>query len=187
MASEAKRRIVEGAAELLAKQGVQATSFAEVLKRTGGSRGSIYHHFPRGKSQLVEEAVDLLSEQAFAPMESYAGRPADQVTAAFLQLWRSFTDGYELRGGCAILTVTVTADSPRLIECTGAVFRSWRVRLAALLAQGGLTQPNADAFSATLIAAVEGALVISRAERSMEPFDLVASQLLSQARHLAAS
>lgn len=186
MPGDTRRRMVEGAATLLARQGVQATSFGEVLKLTGGSRGSIYHHFPRGKSQLVEEAVDLLGTQAFDPIERFAGASAEEVTREFLNLWRSFIDGFELRGGCAILTVTVTTDSPELIDHTAAVFKRWRTRLAALLETGGLSARNAAGFATTLIAAVEGALVFARAEQSMDPFDLVADQMLDQVRRLAA-
>jgi hypothetical protein len=82
--------------------------------------------------------------------------------------------------GCAVLAVTVAARSDDLLDRAGAVFRSWRTRLADLLAAGGL--PRAEAFATTLIAATEGAVVLSRAERSLEPFDAVAGYLLDQAR-----
>jgi AcrR family transcriptional regulator len=138
MRSALRARMVEGAAVLLARQGVQATSFGEVLKLTGASRGSIYHHFPGGKTQLVGEAVDLLGARAFDPIEQHAGASAEEITRAFLRLWRSFIDEAGLSGGCGLLTVTVTADSAELIDRTAAVFARWRARLAALLAQGGL-------------------------------------------------
>jgi TetR/AcrR family transcriptional repressor of lmrAB and yxaGH operons len=184
MPSDTRARMVEGAATLLAHQGVQATSFAEILKVSGGSRGSIYHHFPGGKTQLVAEAVDLLGELAFAPVTELAGASAEAVTRAFLDLWRSFIDGFELRGGCAILSVTVTTDSPDLIERTAAVFAGWRTRLADLLHQGGLEERHAAGFAVLLISAVEGALVLARAEKSMEPYDLTAEQLMTHLRFL---
>jgi TetR/AcrR family transcriptional repressor of lmrAB and yxaGH operons len=67
------------------------------------------------------------------------------------------------------------------------VVRSWRGRLAELLEQGGLTPADARQLAAILIAASEGAVVLSRAERSMEPFDLVARQLLNQVRAAVAN
>ena len=36
----------------------EGTSFAEVLERSGAPRGSVYHHFPEGKDQLIGEALD---------------------------------------------------------------------------------------------------------------------------------
>jgi TetR/AcrR family transcriptional repressor of lmrAB and yxaGH operons len=180
--NDIRARMVETAATLLAQRGVQATSFGEVLKLTGGSRGSLYHHFPGGKAQLVEEAVASLRDRAFAPMEQYAGASAEEITKQFLALWRSFISGFELQGGCVMFTVTVTTDSAAVIAQTADAFRAWRTRLAELLTQGGFTQSRATAFAATLVAAVEGALVIARAERSMEPYDTVATHLLDQAR-----
>jgi TetR/AcrR family transcriptional regulator, lmrAB and yxaGH operons repressor len=169
--------MVEAAATLLAERGLQATSFGEVIKATGASRGSIYHHFPGGKTQLVEDALDLLAEQAFAPIEAYAGQDAEEISRRYVELWRSFIDGFRLRGGCAILTVTVTADSDEIIDRAAVVFRRWRGRLAELLAQGGLSESDAAGCAALIIAACEGALVFARAERSMAPFDQVAEQL----------
>jgi hypothetical protein len=50
---------------------------------------------------------------------------------------------------------------------------------SALLAEGGVPANRAPAMSATLIAACEGAVVLSRAERSIEAFDLVAAEQLA--------
>jgi transcriptional regulator LmrA/YxaF-like protein len=88
--------------------------------------------------------------------------------------------------GCAALAVTVAADSPELRERAANIFRRWRRRLAELLEQGGLESADAARFAATLIASSEGAVALSRAEQSLEPFDLVVEQLLEQARALAA-
>ena len=41
------------------------------------------------------------------------------------------------------------------------------------------------AFAVMLVASVEGAVVLSRAEKSLEPFETVAQQLITQARALA--
>jgi TetR/AcrR family transcriptional repressor of lmrAB and yxaGH operons len=181
--AEIRDRMVEAAANLLAERGLQATSFGEVIKVTGASRGSIYHHFPGGKTQLVQDALDSLAGKAFAPIESYAGKDANEITQRYVELWRSFIAGFQLRGGCAILTVTVTADSDQIIERAAMVFRRWRERLAELLVQGGLEERDAEGCAGLIIAGCEGALVFARAERSMEPFDQVAEQLRA---HVAA-
>jgi TetR/AcrR family transcriptional repressor of lmrAB and yxaGH operons len=185
MSTEVRARMVEGAAALLARRGVQATSFGEILKITGTPRGSIYHHFPRGKDQLIEEAIDLLGLQAFEPLEHHAGAPAEEIAQEFLKLWRAYAGGSTLQAGCAILAVTVTADSPRLVARAAAVFRTWRERLAVLLERGGLQHKDAISFAATLIAAVEGATVLSRAERTIDQFDLISNQLIDMAQRLA--
>src|SRR6202167_6290678 len=65
-----RSRMVEGAVRLLATKGVEGTSFAEVLEATDSPRGSVYHHFPGGKPELLHAALDLASERGLAAMEA---------------------------------------------------------------------------------------------------------------------
>jgi len=178
--------MVASAAELLARQGLQATSFSEVLERSGAPRGSVYHHFPGGKEQLIGSALDLAGDRAIEVLDRKAGAPATELAAWFLHIWREVLIRSNFDAGCAVLAVTVAADSPQLRDHAASVFRSWRRRLAELLEAGGLQRHDADRFAATLIASSEGAVALSRAEQSLEPFDLVAEQLLEQVRSLAA-
>ena len=66
---------------------------------------------------------------------------------------------------------------------------AWRsTARGRLLEQGGLTTPDArDRSRRRSIASCEGAVALSRAEQSLEPFDLVADQLMRQVRVLARS
>jgi AcrR family transcriptional regulator len=177
--------MVASAAELLARRGLQATSFSEVLERSGAPRGSVYHHFPGGKDELVGSALDLAGGRAIEVLERKAGAPAEEMAAWFLHIWREVLIRSNYDAGCAVLAVTVAADSPELRDHAAEVFRTWRRRLAELLEQGGLGPRDADRFAATLIASSEGAVALSRAEQSLEPFDLVRDQLLEQVRTLA--
>jgi TetR/AcrR family transcriptional regulator, lmrAB and yxaGH operons repressor len=83
------------------------------------------------------------------------------------------------------LAVTVATDSQELLQHAGAVFRSWRGELAELFEYAGLSAKEAAQFAATLVAASEGAVVLARAEQSLEPFELVAGQLLDQVHTLS--
>ena len=186
MPSETRARMVAGAARLLAERGLQETSFSEVLELTGAPRGSIYHHFPGGKDQLVGSAVDLAGANAIALIDRSAGKPAHEVATDFIGLWREVLVRSQYRVGCSVLAVTIATDSDDLLEHASTVFRTWRARLAELLTEGGLKPADAARFAAILIAGTEGAVVLSRAEKSMEPFELVAEQLSSQAIDLAA-
>jgi TetR/AcrR family transcriptional regulator, lmrAB and yxaGH operons repressor len=182
---DVRARMIEGAIRLLAQHGLQATSFAEVLALTGAPRGSIYHHFPEGKDQLIGAAVDLAGARALTALDDKVGASAEEITAFFLGIWREILGRSHFGAGCAVLAVTVATDSPDLLTHAGAVFRAWRGQLAELLEHGGLTAREATRFAATLVAASEGAVVLGRAEQSMEPFDLVCEQLLDQVRRMA--
>jgi AcrR family transcriptional regulator len=173
--------MVEGAAVLLAKQGLQATSFAEVLKATGAPRGSIYHHFPEGKDQLVGEALELVAARMLDGLGRQAGRGVAEITGYVVSAWRFVLERSGFAAGCAVLAVTVAADSPELLQQAAAIFRAWRSRLTDLYVQAGLEPAAAARFATVVVAATEGAVVMCRAERSLEPLELIAEDLLKRA------
>ncbi|MDP9828634.1 TetR/AcrR family transcriptional regulator [Kineosporia succinea] len=180
----ARDRIIEGTATLLARRGLQATSLTEILAASKAARGSMYHSFPEGKEQVVSEALGLAGQRTQAWLDRWDGDAADVVTERFLHSWRLLLSRSGCSTGCAVVAVTVAADSPKLLDDAAEVFRGWRSRLARLLENGGLSPDAAPAFATLLIAASEGAVVLARAERDLEPFDLTAGQLLTQVRAL---
>ncbi|MEU4237462.1 TetR/AcrR family transcriptional regulator [Actinoplanes sp. NPDC026619] len=182
MVDGVRERMIDGAVRLLARQGLQGTSFAEVLQATGTPRGSIYHHFPGGKDQLVAAALDTAGDDTIRGLAGLTGASPAQVTERYLGLWRELLVQSDTTAGCAVLAVTVAARSDDMLDRAATVFRSWRDQLATLLAAGG--HPSPVPFATTLVAASEGAVVLSRAERSLEPFDAVAAFLLAEARDI---
>ena len=184
MARGVRERMVASAVALLARRGLQATSFSEVLEHSGAPRGSVYHHFPDGKNQMIDSALDAAGATAIDLLDRKAGEPAEEIARWFLHIWREVLIRGRFEAGCAVLAVAVAADSPELLDHTARVFRTWRRRLAELLEQGGLAPVDAARFAAVLVASSEGAVVLARAEQSVEPFDLVADQLLEQVGQL---
>src|SRR5205085_1983411 len=169
--------MIEGAVRLLAINGVEGTSFAEVLAASDAPRGSVYHHFPGGKNELLHAALDLASERGLAAMETTRGQPAAAVVERFLDLWRGLLDRSQLSAGCAVLAVTVGANDAQLLDHAGTIFRTWTDRLTDLFVAGGTRKNTATQLAVTVVAATEGAVALSRAERSREPFDHVAATL----------
>lgn len=176
--------MVEGAALLLARQGLQGTSFSELIELTGAPRGSVYHHFPEGKDQLVGSALDLVGARLLAALEQIPGTSALEVTEHFLRITRSLLSSSQCEAGCAVLAVTVAAGPGELLQHAASIFSQWRQGLSERLVQAGLQPVAAGQLAATLIAASEGAIVLGRAEHSLEVFDLVAAQLRDMVRRL---
>jgi TetR/AcrR family transcriptional repressor of lmrAB and yxaGH operons len=185
MADGVRERMIESAVVLLAKQGYRATSFDAVLERSKAPRGSIYHHFPGGKDQLIAAAIDLAGARAIAVLDSLEGQSPPQIVDGFMAMWRTVLDRSDFTAGCSVLAVTVSAETPELRERAGEIFKAWRQRVSELLISSGVESEAAHAFAATLIAASEGAVAQSRAERSYAPFDEVARQLHIFAEDLA--
>ena len=184
MAPGVREQMIDAAIVLLAQKGLPGTSFSEVLERSGAPRGSVYHHFPGGKDELVAAAVEQAGDRAIAALEATGPTTVVAVAEGFLDLWRQLLVYSSYGAGCSVLAVTVATDSADLLARTGTVFRGWRRSLATLAERAGVAEDAAAAFAATLIAASEGAVVLSRAEQSADAFELVAGSLVAQARLL---
>jgi len=182
MAGEVRARMVDGAIALLASRGLDGTSFSEVLELTGTPRGSIYHHFPGGKDELVSAAVDGALHRVLDLMEAKAGASAVEVTEFFLSAWRATLTSSDFSAGCALVAVAIATESPTLRRQTAAAFITWRDQLARLLEQGGLGRIKAEQQAALLLAGSEGAVVISRATGDLIAFDSAAAALVEGVR-----
>ena len=167
---------------LLARQGLHGTSFAAILAETGAPRGSLYHHFPTGKDELVAAAVDEAGKVLRDALAGASGKPAAAVVEHFLAIWRAVLTRGECDAGCAVLAVTIEGALPELRARAAATFQSWSTLLGDLLTQGNLPRKQAQAMAVTMIAAVEGAVALSRAVGNAKPFETVAAQLVRQVR-----
>ncbi|MFF2090860.1 TetR/AcrR family transcriptional regulator [Paenibacillus sp. NPDC058174] len=183
MSQNSRDLMIEGAVKLLGQRGVQAASFTEIMKATGAPRGSIYHHFPEGKEQLVKEAVELAGKRALNFLDPHQGQPAVIVVEKFISLWRMLLSHFNFEIGCSVLAVTVGSESPDMLEQAAAVFRQWSDQLTAMLLAGGVASGQAKGLANLVISSCEGAVAISRAQKSFDTFDTVAEQLLMMIRN----
>jgi len=170
--------MVRSAALLIGCRGVASASFAEVLEASGAPRGSIYHHFPDGKRQLVAEAIEWTCGLIVEHIESGPVEPAEAVLAHFVALWRASLTASGAEAGCPVAAVAIdAADDEHLRELTRRAFEDWVERLAARLQRSGLDAGRAHALALTILAAVEGAVILCRAQRSVGPLDGVEAEL----------
>jgi len=118
----------------------------------------------------------------YGVLDRLVGNSAEEIASAFISLWRTVLSRSDFGAGCSVAAVAVAAESSELRDRTGGVFRTWRWRLAQLLEEGGVTAGRGAALAASLISACEGAVILSRAERSMEPFNLATGEQLERIR-----
>ncbi len=175
-----RRRMVRGAAALLRERGYTGTGFREVIAATGAPRGSIYHHFPGGKAQLAREAVDyvagLAREAIREPLQ--AGDPI-RALRAFVDMWLADFERSGYRAGCPIAAVAVEShdEAPELLASAAAAFRAWQAAFAGSLCTAGVPRARADRLANLVVSAVEGAIVISRAQRDPAPLEAAGREL----------
>jgi len=192
MTSDTRAKMVAGAADLMSRRGVNATSLREVVRHTGTPRGSISHHFPRGKLQLIEDAIVFAGAQVSGPLEHLTReRGAIAGLRAFIGLWRQTLEKTGYQAGCPVLAVAVeqyvndatdgdtsdVAAQKHLLDLADGVFADWQHIMIAALRSDGVAPVRARRLAALVIASVEGTVAMCRAARSAQPLDDVRQEL----------
>jgi TetR/AcrR family transcriptional regulator, lmrAB and yxaGH operons repressor len=179
MPTDARQRMIVSATVLMRERGVEATSFSEVLAHSGAPRGSIYHHFPGGKAQLIEAATRYAGEfLARGIAKALSSDDPVQAVRAFADSWQAVLEDSDFAAGCPVVAATLEGDrSPAARDAAGEAFASWEAMLAGGL-EPHIGDPERAGSIATLaIAAIEGGVVLARAERSTVPLERVANEL----------
>jgi TetR/AcrR family transcriptional repressor of lmrAB and yxaGH operons len=179
MAPDARERMIESAAVLFRERGVHGTSFSDVIEHSGAPRGSIYHHFPGGKAQLAAEATRYASQYTAGALTA-ALADDDPVVAvrAFVALWRKLLRSTDFASGCPVVSATLEGDrSPAARDAAGVAFRQWEELLAGALERRSVEADRARGLATLIVSAVEGAIVLARAQRSLAPLERVADEL----------
>jgi AcrR family transcriptional regulator len=177
-----RERMVISAALLIRERGAQATAIADVLEHSGAPRGSAYHYFPGGRTQLLCEAIDYAADYIAAKItDAESGLHALDVLVEYYrkQLLRS-----DYRAGCPVVAVTVEAGDPAkpdqasaVIDRAAAAFTRWTGLIAQRLSSEGTSAEQAAELAMLITASIEGAIVVARASRDVKPLDLVHNHL----------
>ncbi len=189
MRSGTRGRMVAGAADLISRRGVNATSLREVVRYTDTPRGSIGHHFPRGKRQMVEEAVAWSGREVGEPLqELVAQHGAVAGLRAFIALWRKVLEDSRYEAGCPVLAVAVeqylgddgapdARVQAQLLGLAHGIFEAWQQTLAAALRKEGVMAARARRLAALIVASVEGTVALCRAAKSAQALNDVQAEL----------
>ena len=177
-----RERMVRSAALLIRERGAKATAISDVLKHSGAPRGSAYHYFPDGRTQLLCEAVDYAGEYIARRIAN--GEHAIDVLDTLIESYREQLLNSDYRAGCPIVAVAVEAGDPDdpgratpLIERSAAVFSRWTDLITQRLVSDGVEPSRAEELSMLMTTAIEGAIIVARSSRDLKPLDLVHRQL----------
>lgn len=173
--------MVLGAADMIRRRGLNATSVRELAKHTGAPLGSTYHYFPGGKRQLATEAVQYAGETVARILRRSLDAGPVQGLRAFLAIWRETITSTDFRAGCPVLAVSIEEPSDDeeavILQAAANVFATWESLLADSLRHHGANEEQAEQIATLIVAAVEGTVAMCRANRSTQPLDNITPQL----------
>ena len=169
---QTRRKIVEAAAPIFNKRGYEGSSLSDLMQATGLKKGGIYRHFS-SKEELAAEAFDYTWDAAWNARLLHVDERSNGIEKLKLLIANFVGLRSPVGGGCPILNTAVDSDdgNPVLRTHVAKALRSWTTRLETIVEQAqkrGETQPRVDpkAVATLIVAALEGALMMSRVQRN---------------------
>ena len=180
-----RTRIVEAAAALVHERGVAATTLDDVKMAAAVSGSQLYHYFP-DKSELLHAVIGyqadaIVNRQRHVMLSGPDG----------LEAWRTLLVsgvGHAPEGGCPLgsLGGQLAETDPEARALIADGFERWSTALGEglrlLHAEGKLPAGiDPDDLSTTLLATVQGGLLLAQVQRSSRPFETAVGTLLALA------
>lgn len=154
-------------------QGYHATGLNQILAESGAPKGSLYHYFPDGKVELGLEAIASSSRLIETRIQAVMTEIDDPVTAVttFITTLASHIDesGYRAGGPITAIALESASTNDQLREACQQAYQSWQNAFAEKLRQGGFPEARSQRLSVLIIASLEGAIILSRSQRSSQP------------------
>ncbi len=183
---ETRQKLVKTASKLIRTQGYAATGIQQILKESGVPKGSLYHHFPAGKSELAAEAVNYSNQFIEGRLKQLVEVAGGSVPAfqAFCDYYIASLETTDFQKGCPIATITLEAAATvDLIQgaCQDGFEMIERIFVQQLVSEGVATD-EAKGQAMMAVTAVEGALILCRARRDSTPLKVVRERIAQDMR-----
>jgi AcrR family transcriptional regulator len=171
---ETAERITVAMAELLRTQGYAATGINQLAHAADAPTGSIYHHFKGGKREVAAAALRQTGAAyiQLLPLllDAHEDLPA-AVEAAFAAAAEDMrTTGWANMCPVGTIAGEIADTEPELRKVVAEVMAFWVGEGTRYLTTRGLSDPDARAVTYAILAAIEGAFILARGQRSTEPF-----------------
>jgi TetR/AcrR family transcriptional repressor of lmrAB and yxaGH operons len=162
-------RILKAAKRLFQQRGYYAVGTAEILEVSQAPKGSMYHHFPEGKEQIAIEAVNTIRADVLTMMQQLQAKglsTADAIRALAKGMAQWLKES-QWREGTMLASTTVGSvpDLPKLHAAIKAAFDEWRQHIVTMLVGEGWSKASATTMAQTLLASIEGAMILARIDQ----------------------
>lgn len=165
-----RERVVYTAAQHLRATGPTAASLRAIVRDAQAPWGSLRHYFPGGKEQILGEALAWSGQYAATDVTGYLQSDDPTPGGLFdhlLERWARDLKRTDFGRGCPVAAATLDPGEGAvgLAHATRAALDSWLVAIERALSVMGVKGARSQARS--MLSMLEGAIIISRAERSV--------------------
>ncbi len=185
----ARERLIGSMRDSLQRRGLHGGGLTEMLNGAQAPKGVMYYHFPGGKTELAVAAIRSTVDDITARLDVLLSESDDPIDAmhrwlasASRQLERS-----SFERGCPLATVSLesTAEDVEIRAALADAFARLRLVVEHALVRIGVSDVDAKAMAALVVAAYEGGLIQARVAQTTEAMKQVNAALIIAVRALA--
>ncbi len=178
---DTKSLIIETATALFQQKGFKSVGLNEILKVCKITKGSLYHHFPNGKEELLIACLRSMNEAITDDMERIFSQHSTTLDAT-RALVAVLMDRFEKEGTITGYTFTsIVREMESLSEpvrnASNLLYRAILRICSDKLVEDGVSEENAYSTALMIVAAIEGGIVLCLAKNDTIPLQTV-SQFL---------
>ena len=151
--------------------GYEGASLSRIAEATGLGKASLYHHFPQGKAQMVQEVMLFMQawrqRYILEPLTASEAPPLIRLQGMVHALIEAYDEGRAL---CMLSILTISESRQEFLPQVQPVFISLIQAIAAVLMQAGLPPELAQERAEDAVIDIQGALILSHGLQSNQPF-----------------
>lgn len=181
MKNNTKDIFLDTASFLFANKGYHATGISEIIKKSNAPKGSLYYHFPQGKEQLAQEALQRTALNIYNELItifSSASTPLQGMQQHLLLIAQKIEqDMFQPNVSISLMALETFASSEKLrLECA-KIFEQiqdiYHQQFLKILDDSAY----ADFLAMNMVMLTEGAITLSLTKKNTKPLHQLAENL----------
>ncbi|MFT7899327.1 TetR/AcrR family transcriptional regulator [Tenacibaculum ascidiaceicola] len=138
--NKTKLDLIQTTSNILRLKGAESTGIMEIIKEVGCPKGSLYHHFPNGKKELVINALKFYGEEQtkkFSRILSNA-KSLEEGVNGIIDLAINDLLNSDFQSGCGVTTTLMSmnkTDNPEIFTISKGIFENWKMGLLKFMKQ----------------------------------------------------
>ena len=166
-----REEIMQRLLKMFRAGGYQGTSMSMISKETGLGKASLYHHFPGGKEEMVDEVINyvggLLQSNVLDPLNG-KDEPQKRLESMIENLNQFYECGMQ---SCILESLSLSAGSEIAGNKLKASMNAWIDSMTKLAEDSGFSSKEASEKAEKAMVAIQGALIVTRTTGDKKVFE----------------
>lgn len=176
-----KDRLIQSAAHMFRRYGYNGVGLNDVLEAAKAPKGSLYHHFPNGKSDLAVAAATWASDGMLRTMAA-SFEDAESFEAGFTTLCHKLAKLFDVSGqsdGCPVSGALFDGpENEEFRKASDHIFEGWIAEAEHYAIRFGYSPEDARRKAELFFMLLQGGWTIARAKGSSDVLRRLPEQLI---------